>query len=132
MSCGVGRRCGLDLAMLWLCCRPATIAPIQSLAWEPPYAVGVRPSPRPRKELEHFQFRGTLPCMKFPSQVPSTSPPLEITIILTFMAILSFLFFPVSSSTCEFPSRQVASPVFEVYVHGIILYIFFCIWLLIF
>jgi len=28
-----------DSALLW--CRPATIAPIQPLAWEPPYAVGM-------------------------------------------------------------------------------------------
>jgi len=40
VSCGVGRRCGSDLALLWLWCRPAAAAPIRSLAWEPPYAVG--------------------------------------------------------------------------------------------
>ena len=28
-----------DLALLWLWCRPATVAPIRPLAWEPPYAV---------------------------------------------------------------------------------------------
>ena len=49
MSCGVGRRCGSDLALLglrlcpWLC--PwlwlVATAPIRSLAWEPPYAAGV-------------------------------------------------------------------------------------------
>ena len=38
MSCGVGRRHGLDLALLWLWCRLAT--PIRPLAWEPPYAMG--------------------------------------------------------------------------------------------
>ena len=38
MSCGVGRRCGLDLALLWLWHRPAATALIQPLAWEPPYA----------------------------------------------------------------------------------------------
>ena len=27
-----------DPALLWLWCRPAAIAPIQPLAWEPPYA----------------------------------------------------------------------------------------------
>ena len=32
MSCGVGRRLGLDPALLWLWCRP--------VAWEPPYAAG--------------------------------------------------------------------------------------------
>ena len=31
-------RCSLDLALLWLCCRPAATAPIKPLAWEPPYA----------------------------------------------------------------------------------------------
>ena len=38
MSCGVGRRRGLDLVLLWLWHRPEAIAPIQPLAREPPYA----------------------------------------------------------------------------------------------
>ena len=38
VSCGVGRRRSLDLALLWLWCRPAAIAPIQPLDWELPYA----------------------------------------------------------------------------------------------
>ena len=41
MSCGVGRRCGSDLALLWLWRRPVATALIRPLAWEPPYAVGV-------------------------------------------------------------------------------------------
>ena len=41
MSRGFGRRCGSDLAWLWLWCGPAAVAPIQPLAWEPPYAMGV-------------------------------------------------------------------------------------------
>ena len=40
MSCGVGHRRGLDLALLWLWCRLAATALIGPLAWEPPYAVG--------------------------------------------------------------------------------------------
>ena len=40
MSCGVGRRHGSDPALLWLWGRPAAAAPIQPLAWEPPYALG--------------------------------------------------------------------------------------------
>ena len=28
-----------DLALLWLCCRPAAVPLIRPLAWEPPYAV---------------------------------------------------------------------------------------------
>ena len=40
MSCGVGRRRGLDPMLLWLWCRLAATAPIPPLAWEPPYATG--------------------------------------------------------------------------------------------
>ena len=40
MSCGVGPRHTLDLALLWLWYRPAAIVPIRHLAWEPPYAAG--------------------------------------------------------------------------------------------
>ena len=40
MSCGVGRRHGLDPVLLWLWCRPVAIALIRALAGEPPYASG--------------------------------------------------------------------------------------------
>ena len=39
MSCGVGRRRGSDLALLWLWPRPAETAPTGPLAWEPTYAM---------------------------------------------------------------------------------------------
>ena len=38
MSCGVGCRHGLDLALLWLWHRLAAL--IRPLAWEPPHAAG--------------------------------------------------------------------------------------------
>ena len=38
MSCGVGHRHSSDPVLLWLWCRQAATAPIQPLAWEPPYA----------------------------------------------------------------------------------------------
>ena len=41
MSCDVGHRFSLDLALLWLWHRPAAVAPIRPLAWKPPYAMGV-------------------------------------------------------------------------------------------
>ena len=41
MSCGVRRRLGSDLALLWLWHRPEATAPIGSLALEPPHAAGV-------------------------------------------------------------------------------------------
>ena len=40
MNCGVGRRQGSDLALLWLWHRPAATASIHPLAWEPPCAAG--------------------------------------------------------------------------------------------
>ena len=40
LPCGVGRRCSLGPALLWLWRRPMATAPIQPLAWEPPYAAG--------------------------------------------------------------------------------------------
>ena len=50
MSCGVGRRRGSDLALLWLWCRPAAVALIQPLAWEPPYPAGTALKKKRKKE----------------------------------------------------------------------------------
>ena len=41
VSCDLGRRCSSDSVLLWLWCRPAAVALIWSLAWEPPYTAGV-------------------------------------------------------------------------------------------
>ena len=41
MNCGVGCRHGLDPALLWLWHRQVAMDPIQPLAWEPSYAMGV-------------------------------------------------------------------------------------------
>ena len=49
-SCGVGGRQGSDLVLLWLWRRPETTAPIQPLAWESPYVVGVALKKPKRKE----------------------------------------------------------------------------------
>ena len=46
MSCGEGGRHGSDPTLLWLGCRPATVALIIPLAWEPPYAMGGAPKKR--------------------------------------------------------------------------------------
>ena len=43
------RRCGLDLAWLWLWCRPAATAPLQPLAWELPYATSAVLKKKERK-----------------------------------------------------------------------------------
>ena len=47
MSCGVGCRRGSDPALLWLLHRPAATAPIGPLAWELPYAMGVKKEVNP-------------------------------------------------------------------------------------
>ena len=49
MSCGVGCGCGLDPTLLWLWYRPAAVAPIRSLAWEPPEGAALEKAKRPKK-----------------------------------------------------------------------------------
>ena len=57
MSCGVDR-CGSDLALLSLWCRPAAIAPIGPLAWEPPYAAGAAlKKERKRKKINFLKIK---------------------------------------------------------------------------
>ena len=40
VSWGVSHSCGSDLALLWLCCKLASVVLIQPIAWELTYAVG--------------------------------------------------------------------------------------------
>ena len=54
MSYGV---CGMDPSLLWLWCRPETIAPIRPLAWEPPCASGVALKKKKKtQEREEISF----------------------------------------------------------------------------
>ena len=52
MSCGVGCRCGSDMALLWLWRRPAATALIRPLAWEPPYSLGAALKKKQQKNLK--------------------------------------------------------------------------------
>ena len=55
VSCGVGHRQGSDPAWLW--CRPAAIALIGPLAWEPPYATGAALNKAKKKKcLTDYKF----------------------------------------------------------------------------
>ena len=56
MSCGVGQRHSLDPVLLWLWCRVAAVAPIQPLAWEPPYAAGaaLEKDKKKRKKIKNM------------------------------------------------------------------------------
>ena len=56
MSCGVGHRWGSDPMSLWLWCRPAAIAPIRPIAWEPPYAVGAALEKDQKKKKSFINF----------------------------------------------------------------------------
>jgi len=58
MSCGVGRRCGLDPQLLWLWCRLEATALIRPLAWEPPCATDVALKRQPPQK----KFNIELPC----------------------------------------------------------------------
>ena len=52
VSCGVGPGHASDPVLLWLCCRPAAIAPIGPLAWELPYDTGVALKKQKKKKKE--------------------------------------------------------------------------------
>ena len=58
MSCGVGCRRGLDLALLWLWLWLAAAALIRPLAWELPYVTGAalkRQKEKKKKKKEEFK-----------------------------------------------------------------------------
>ena len=57
MSLGVGHRCSLDPMLLWLWRRPAAVARIQPLAWEPPYAMGVAPQKKTKKKKRNLKSK---------------------------------------------------------------------------
>ena len=64
MSCAVGLRYSSDPALLWLWYRPAAIALIRPLVWEPPYATDVALKSQKKKKQKktiftdrHFQGR---------------------------------------------------------------------------
>ena len=57
MNCGVGCRRGWDPALLSLWCRPAAVALIHPLAWEPSYAEGVALKKKKFEfNLEYFYY----------------------------------------------------------------------------
>ena len=58
VSCGVGRRQGSDLVLLWLWCRPAAAALIGPLAWKPPYASGMALKKAKNKETQWSLLAG--------------------------------------------------------------------------
>ena len=59
MSYGVGHRCSSDLVWMWLWCRPAATALIQSLAWELPCAAGVALKKKAKKKKKKKPHKKT-------------------------------------------------------------------------
>ena len=60
MSYGVGCRRGSDLVLLWHWHRPAAVAPIRLLAWEPPYAASAALKEKKKKILKCEEPEGML------------------------------------------------------------------------
>ena len=58
MSCGVGRRRGLDPALLWLWRKPAAVAWIEPLGREFPYAAGAALNSKKQKKKSSPQQKG--------------------------------------------------------------------------
>ena len=60
MSCDVGCRHGSDPALLWLWCKPAAVAPIRRLAWEPPHAASaaLKSKSQKKQKNKHEQHKG--------------------------------------------------------------------------
>ena len=52
MNCGIGCRCSLDPALLWLWHKPVATVPIQPLALEAPYVVGAALKDKKKKKEE--------------------------------------------------------------------------------
>ena len=57
MTCGVVHRHGSDLVLLWLWCRPAAAAAIQTPAWELPYATGAAIKRQKKKKRKIYWLR---------------------------------------------------------------------------
>ena len=55
VSCGIGCRCGSDLALVWLWHRPAATSPIRPLAWEPPHVAVIFLECGPRKGKKTYK-----------------------------------------------------------------------------
>jgi len=89
VSCGVGCRRGSDPALLWLWCRLVATAPIQPLAWEPPYAAGAaqrnskkdkqNKTKKPRIQPLPHHLAGPPSGFKQPSGLPCSAVPLTLS-----------------------------------------------------
>ena len=75
VSCGVGHRCGSDSTLLWLWRRPAAVAPIRPLVWEPPYAMGVAPEKANKTKTKNKFLRVPAKSIAFLPEKPGFGIP---------------------------------------------------------
>ena len=99
MSCGVGHRHGLDLALLWLWCRAVAVALIRPLAWEPPYATGAALKKKKKKKDKKTKHNKKPPKNHHVLITKELS-----TICLTSKQFLFFLFFSHSLIMIKIPA----------------------------
>ena len=72
-----------ELVLLWLWRRPAAVAPIGPLAWEPPYAAGValkRKKKSKKKIILVFPMHGKMQESGFVKQIFFISPEISLNI----------------------------------------------------
>ena len=101
MSCGVGRRRGLDPALLWLWCRPAATAPIRLLAWDPPHAMGAalekakRQKKKKKKSSDSGVWQGWLwaPASTMTDDMTSSLNSLTFSLLICEKTILTDTYF---------------------------------------
>ena len=70
MSYGVGHKCRSGIALLWLWCRPAAIAPIRPLPWEPPYAASAALKRQKKKHLQQTYSQCFSPKITNKAKIP--------------------------------------------------------------
>ena len=76
MNCSVGCMCSMDPRLLWLWCRPEAISPIQSLAWNLPYAVGEaqkEKKTKKQKKICQYQWSNSAQKKKVKIKIWSTN-----------------------------------------------------------
>ena len=105
MSCGVGCRHGSDPELLWLWRRLAATAPIQLLAWETPYAIGVavEKAKRPKKKIESLW------------KIVDISPKLS-TLVPYNLAVRLLGIYPKELKTC--PHKNLYVDIYSSFIHS--------------
>ena len=82
LSCGIDRRQGSDLALLWVWCRLAAIALIRLLPWELPYATGMALKSRKKNYIKAFSSTSPQHTVSLAPHSPCHLGPLKTQLYL--------------------------------------------------